>query len=135
MAFLMHPQPCAKFGRALKLSAYRGRPEAEAALPNGAFDPYRKCGGSLLTALCWHLQRPTASVERAPYHKARLIQINAALIRANFHAGGCDEFMKVHAIQAGQIEGRGHGPRRRLQPVSGVSRKPIRLIWRNALSA
>ena len=34
MAFLMHPQPCAKFGRALKLSAYRGRLEAEAALPN-----------------------------------------------------------------------------------------------------
>ena len=29
-----------------------------------ANDPYRKCGGSLLTALCWHLQRPTASVER-----------------------------------------------------------------------
>jgi hypothetical protein len=26
-----------------------------------------------------------------------LIQINAALIRANFHAGGCEEFMKVHA--------------------------------------
>ena len=36
------------------------------------------------------------------YHKARLIQINAALIRGvNFHAGGCEEFMKVHAIQAG----------------------------------
>jgi hypothetical protein len=31
-----------------------------------ANDPYRKCGGSLLTALCWHLQRPTASVERVP---------------------------------------------------------------------
>jgi hypothetical protein len=28
-------------------------------------DPYRKCGGSLLTALSWHLQRPTASAERA----------------------------------------------------------------------
>jgi len=36
------------------------------------------------------------------YHKARLIQINAALIRrVNFQPGGCDEFMKVHAIQAG----------------------------------
>ena len=102
----MHPQPCAKFGRALKLFAYRGRPEAEAALPNGAFDPYRKCGGSLLTALCWHLQRPTASVERAPYHKARLIQINAAPIRGvNVPAGGCEEFMKVHTIQAGSDRG------------------------------
>src|SRR6478672_7419725 len=71
------------------------------------------------------LQRPIASVERAPYHKARLIQINAALIRANFHAGGCEEFMKVHTIQAGSDRGRGHGPRRRLQPFfSGVSRKP-----------
>jgi hypothetical protein len=68
----MHPQPCAKFGRALKLSAYRGRLEAEAALPNGAFDPYRKCGGSLLTALCWHLQRPTASVERVPLPQSAL---------------------------------------------------------------
>jgi acetoin utilization deacetylase AcuC-like enzyme len=34
------------------------------------------------------------------YHKARLIQINAALIRrVNFQAGGCEEFMKVHAIR------------------------------------
>ncbi len=73
-------------------------------------DPYRKCGGSLLTALSWHLQRPIASVERAPYHKARLIQINAALIRANFHAGGCEEFMKVHAIQAGSDRGPGAWP-------------------------
>ena len=40
------------------------------------------------------------------YHKARLIQINAALIRrVNFHAGGCEEFMKVHAIQAGSDRG------------------------------
>ncbi len=28
-------------------------------------EPYRKCGGSLLTALSWHLKRPTASAERA----------------------------------------------------------------------
>jgi hypothetical protein len=56
------------------------------------------------------LQRPIASVERAPYHKARLIQINAALIRANFHAGGCEEFMKVHAIQAGSDRGPGAWP-------------------------
>jgi transposase len=55
-------------------------------------------------------QRPTASVERATYHKARLIQINAALIRANFHAGGCEEFMKVHAIQAGSDRGPGAWP-------------------------
>jgi hypothetical protein len=45
------------------------------------------------------------------YHKARLIQINAALIRrVNFHAGGCEEFMKVHAIQAGSDRGPGAWP-------------------------
>ena len=33
---------------------------------SGASGPLRtKCGGSLLTALSWHLQRPTASAERA----------------------------------------------------------------------
>jgi hypothetical protein len=71
------------------------------------------------------------------YHKARLIQINAALIRrVNFHAGGCEEFMKVHAIQAGSDRGPRACLRRSLQPFfSGVSRKPIRLIWRNAPSA
>src|SRR5258707_5762032 len=52
-------------------------------------------------------QRPIASVERAPYHKARLIQINAALIRANLHAGGCEGFMKVHAIPACSDRGAG----------------------------
>jgi hypothetical protein len=71
------------------------------------FDPYRKCGGSLLTALFCSAQ-PHRSSE--PYHKARLIQINAALIRANFHAGGCEEFMKVHAIQAGSDRGPGAWP-------------------------
>ena len=69
-----------------------------------AFEPYRKCGGSLLTALLF--AAPNRIGRASPYHKARLIQINAALIRrVNFHAGGCEEFMKVHAIQAGSDRG------------------------------
>jgi hypothetical protein len=41
----------------------------------------------------------------------RLIQINAALIRrTNFHAGGCEQFMKVHAIQMGSDRGPGAWP-------------------------
>ena len=52
--------------------------------------------------VCRHLQRPSRIDRASPYHKARLIQINAALIRpVNFHVGGCEEFMKVRAIQAG----------------------------------
>jgi hypothetical protein len=46
-----------------------------------------------------------------PYHKARLIQINPALIRrTNFHAGGCEEFMKSSRNPSGLRSSAGAWP-------------------------